>query len=315
MFTSVPDDYDSVHSEMSRQGARVLALGHREIGHLSSSQIRQLKREEVERDLEFDGFVIISCPLKRDSKSAIKEIQQASHHTVMITGDNPLTACHVAKELRFTRKQATLVLTEPNHFHEEWHWQSIDDTVILPMVPAKGKLDLIYQYDLCITGQALTHFNSTNQEFFNVLLPYVKVFARVAPKQKELVITTLKKQGFTTLMCGDGTNDVGALKHAHVGVALLSKAPLSLNHRKKPKDETDGTNVDGTSADGVKPLQIVSARRRSDNHKLKDDARSHKNDGVKGRNEDKTRHLAGRAGPRRARGEDLTRVSGIKIYI
>lgn len=102
------------------------------------SQALGVKREATECDLEFVGFVAISSPVKVDSKHNIKCILQASHHVskfwalllmwplalwkwspvlwvwspqvVMITGDNPLTACHVAKELKITKKQL-LILT------------------------------------------------------------------------------------------------------------------------------------------------------------------------------------------------------------
>ena len=37
-------------------------------------------RDKVECKLRFVGFVIISCPLKLDSKAVVKEIISSSHH-------------------------------------------------------------------------------------------------------------------------------------------------------------------------------------------------------------------------------------------
>jgi len=239
MFSTVPVDYDQNYLALSRRGARVLALGHRDLGTMSNQQLKELKREDLEQQLKFAGFVIISCPLKPDSKAVIKELVNSSHQVAMITGDNPLTACHVARQLKFCRTSTTIILTEGDG---TWTWQSVDQKVTLdlagPSTMSRSEWrQFIKSYDMCLTGEGLSFLLDNHQALAKRLLPHVKVFARVNPKQKEAVITTLKALGYTTLMCGDGTNDVGALKHSHVGVAILAGAPTKKKKGKENEEE------------------------------------------------------------------------------
>jgi len=46
------------------------------------------------------------------------------------------------------------------------------------------------------------------------------VFARMSPDDKTNLICKLDEVGHQVLMCGDGANDCGALKRAHVGISL-----------------------------------------------------------------------------------------------
>lgn len=172
-------------------------MAFKNFGTLEAQAAREIKREDVESELTFAGFLIISCPLKADSKSVIKEIVKSSHKVVMITGDNPLTACHVAKELRFTRK-TILVLTPDiqNHDSEKpaFAWISINEDQV-ESIDIKTYKQLVQTYDLAITGEGLQYLDEYKHAYFQKIVPYIAVYARFAPKQKESIITTLKSLG------------------------------------------------------------------------------------------------------------------------
>jgi cation-transporting ATPase 13A1 len=80
MFSSVPADYDSLYTKLTRRGARVLALGYKYLDTNSPKELHSLQRSEVEKELNFAGFLAISCPLKRDSKTNITCLHESSHN-------------------------------------------------------------------------------------------------------------------------------------------------------------------------------------------------------------------------------------------
>jgi manganese-transporting P-type ATPase len=225
MLVETPPHYEETFKFFTRNGARVLALGYKYLsseGEIGQKRINDLKREDVEADLKFAGFLVLQTPLKDDAIKAVQMLNESSHRCVMITGDNPLTAVHVAREVEIVDRDC-LILDAPENDESGTKvvWKSVDEKINIPVDPtADIDPEIIKKNDLCVSGYALSKF--TGQKGFLTLLRYTWVYARVSPKQKEEILIGLKDMGYTTLMCGDGTNDVGALKQAHIGVALLN---------------------------------------------------------------------------------------------
>jgi manganese-transporting P-type ATPase len=232
MLVETPANYEETFKYFTRNGGRVLALAYKYLttdGELAQSKVNNLKREDVEKGLKFAGFLVLQCPLKEDAVKAVRMLNESSHRVVMITGDNPLTAVHVARQVEIVDREV-LILDAPEHdtTKEKLVWRSVDDKINIPVDPNQS-LDrkIIATKDLCVTGYALAKFQG--QKGLPDLLRHAWVYARVSPKQKEEILLGMKEAGYTTLMCGDGTNDVGALKQAHVGVALLNGSQDDLN--------------------------------------------------------------------------------------
>jgi P-type Ca2+ transporter type 2C len=80
---------------LAQQGIRVLGVAFRSLaspssnGHVSS----------VEQNLVFIGMVGMIDPARPEVKDAVKTCREAGIRPVMITGDHPLTAYHIAHEL------------------------------------------------------------------------------------------------------------------------------------------------------------------------------------------------------------------------
>ncbi|GLY65554.1 haloacid dehalogenase [Amycolatopsis taiwanensis] len=72
-----------------------------------------------------------------------------------------------------------------------------------------------------LTGAEL---DSLDERALAEVLPEIGVFARVSPTQKASLVRQLRKAGRVVAMTGDGANDAPAIRLAHVGIALGSRA-------------------------------------------------------------------------------------------
>lgn len=79
------------------------------------------------------------------------------------------------------------------------------------------ELGIAEREDQCITGDML---NRMSQEDLNQAVPNLRVFARVSPENKVMIVNAFRSHSHIVSMTGDGVNDAPSLKAADIGVAM-----------------------------------------------------------------------------------------------
>jgi manganese-transporting P-type ATPase len=207
------------YAELANSGKRVLALAYKT--YPSGVVPDMSHRDLAETDLTFAGFASFAVETRADTSMVISALSDAAGlPCIMVTGDALLTAVHVARETGIIKKPSCDVLKLARGASEELCWKQLTETDsdrrIVPFVESRIA-KLAAQFDLVVSCDV-----PGVKSIINLLCMHVKVFARMTPTQKELVVAGIRLSGGRPLMCGDGGNDVGALKQADVGVALLA---------------------------------------------------------------------------------------------
>ena len=95
-----------------------------------------------------------------------------------------------------------------------------DDPVTVSEISKKVGIDNYDQY-VSLEGKSI-------EEVTNIAGNYT-IYGRVSPEQKEALIISLKRQGKTVAMTGDGVNDILALKRADCSIAMNSGSDAAKN--------------------------------------------------------------------------------------
>jgi calcium-translocating P-type ATPase len=125
----------------AQQGLRVLALAEKPLPAASEAPVR----EQAERELCFLGLMTMLDPPRAEVADAVARCHAAGIRIIVITGDHPLTAAAIARQVGIGAEDSKVVLAERfDHTHEREIEQLLADggEVIFARASPEAKLHI-----------------------------------------------------------------------------------------------------------------------------------------------------------------------------
>ena len=225
---SVPAGFRTRLADLTGRGYRVIALASRTLQPRTNwLAVQKLRRAEVERDLHFAGLLVLQNSLKPETGPVMAELGGAGLRCLMVTGDNLLTAVSVGRDCgllgRADRVVEAVAGTGSTGTSLTFREAGQDRG-------KEGEYSVVVQgrvTHIALTGRTWQAIRDDFPQLVGPLLARGTIFSRMSPDQKAGLVEQLQQLGYCVAMCGDGANDCGALKAAHVGVSL-SEAEASV---------------------------------------------------------------------------------------
>ncbi|RMX43708.1 hypothetical protein pdam_00006345 [Pocillopora damicornis] len=229
-------DFTNVLQHYTTKGYRVLGLAWKPLdSKLSWHHVHRVSRDRIESNLQFLGLLILQNAVKPQSYPVIRTLQNADIRTVMVTGDNMLTAVSVARDCGMIAPthqvvELTAKLSE-DHSHEIHVNWCVVGAVQSRSHDYKTERNYIDGGRRCIhvavSGKTFALIRIHKPQLFNKLLMSGTVFARMSPDQKTHLIQGLQNLNYCVGMCGDGANDCG-IPHIECVPAVIREGRAAL---------------------------------------------------------------------------------------
>ncbi len=129
--------YEKAVAQMASEGLRVLGVAR---ANLISGELPPVQHDF---DLEFVGLIGLSDPIRNNVPDAVKECYKAGLRVIMITGDYPVTATNIGKEIGIKNPELCITGSELKDMSEVELCERIKSVNIFARVVPEQKLKIV----------------------------------------------------------------------------------------------------------------------------------------------------------------------------